>query len=377
MSNEGKGAEYWCLLNEHSKKIQKHFAEKDVVSLLEPFVTETVQDTEEIKKFLKDVFSEILNFEEFRDHLVWCNAWIRNTRYIFELNDKNPCENLKALTEDISKWPFLTSLSRVLMGTGKPDQALFIYREANEPIKEYPYIIVSQENDPSNANEERTTEEKLEEWYNQWNRAETFFDAKEDKNNDQWRYILRKGIDEISLIASRDVAEAINDGDDKAKERVIRLLNYVRWVKMTYQDWGLLVHFPGVFSKVHSSIPFGLSLGLNQQPSDDLIRLVHEAQVDVFSRMSVDWFEIFSRHQSKNAARAAIMGRNFSHNVGSHALANPNLYKSIGLENVGFETAKLRLQTFNHYMQERLDFLARAMSGGRDRPEPLFFINDV
>ncbi|RMG41013.1 MAG: hypothetical protein D6732_02830, partial [Methanobacteriota archaeon] len=83
------------------------------------------------------------------------------------------------------------------------------------------------------------------------------------------------------------------------------------------------------------------------------------------------------RRHAENAARAAIMGRNFSHNVGSHALANPNLYKSIGLENVGFETAKLRLQTFNHYMQERLDFLARAMSGGRDRPEPLFFINDV
>lgn len=78
-------------------------------------------------------------------------------------------------------------------------------------------------------------------------------------------------------------------------------------------------------------------------------------------------------------AHAAIMSRNFSHNVGSHALANPKLYTSIGLTDgeVEKKEIKQRLETFHTYMQGRLDFLARAISKVKDRPEPLFFLNDV
>jgi hypothetical protein len=77
------------------------------------------------------------------------------------------------------------------------------------------------------------------------------------------------------------------------------------------------------------------------------------------------------------SARAAIMSRNLSHNVGSHTLANPRLYKSLDMAHEGNDTARRRLGLFHSYTQGRLDFMARAMSGSNERPEPLFFLGDV
>jgi hypothetical protein len=74
------------------------------------------------------------------------------------------------------------------------------------------------------------------------------------------------------------------------------------------------------------------------------------------------------------SAKAAIMSRNFSHNVGSHSLANPRMFTSL---DVSGERTKSRLGTFFGYTQGRLDFLARSISSTNDRPEPLFFIGDV
>ncbi len=88
-------------------------------------------------------------------------------------------------------------------------------------------------------------------------------------------------------------------------------------------------------------------------------------------------------------ARAAVMSRNFSHNVGSHSLASPRLHESIGITNLdsvfGNPSAlrdrcvaiEQRLENFHAYAQGRLDFLARAISESGNRPEPLFFLNDV
>lgn len=77
---------------------------------------------------------------------------------------------------------------------------------------------------------------------------------------------------------------------------------------------------------------------------------------------------------AKRHAKAAIMSRNFSHNVGSHCLANPRLHSVLGTQE---STASQVLSVFHSYAQGRLDFMARTMSGGEERPEPLFFINDV
>lgn len=88
-------------------------------------------------------------------------------------------------------------------------------------------------------------------------------------------------------------------------------------------------------------------------------------------------------------AQAAIMSRNFSHNVGSHSLANPLLHESVGLSRIALIARNenhgkhisgdigQRLSIFHSYAQGRLDFLARAISKSGNRPEPLFFLNDV
>ena len=85
-------------------------------------------------------------------------------------------------------------------------------------------------------------------------------------------------------------------------------------------------------------------------------------------------------------AQAAIMSRNMSHNLGSHALANSKFMKSVGLLNNSGKDPKEerwvqgvrnRLQSFNQYCQGRLDFIARKISGEDDKPDPLFFVEDV
>jgi hypothetical protein len=108
------------------------------------------------------------------------------------------------------------------------------------------------------------------------------------------------------------------------------------------------------------------------------VRRLHEVTAEV-ARALVGVVQLLAergmRHRaSTQTARAAIMSRNLSHNVGSHALANPRLHEAIGLL---APRAQQRLGTFHAYAQGRLDFLARAISEVGHRPEPLFFRNDV
>jgi len=111
-------------------------------------------------------------------------------------------------------------------------------------------------------------------------------------------------------------------------------------------------------------------------------------------------------------ARAAIMSRNLSHNVGSHALANSRFFESVGIlhemptspqpivgarmGDEGYDggiflhketncplrkgevwRARQRLATFNNFLQGRLDFIARALGESSSPPEPLFFFGDL
>jgi hypothetical protein len=102
-------------------------------------------------------------------------------------------------------------------------------------------------------------------------------------------------------------------------------------------------------------------------------------------------------HASRQSARAAIMSRNLSHNIGSHALANPELYAAVGIEGLeaqlladgkcgecrdhakknSISLVKARLATFHQYTQTRLDFIARTLNPQVERPEPLFLLNDL
>ena len=85
---------------------------------------------------------------------------------------------------------------------------------------------------------------------------------------------------------------------------------------------------------------------------------------------------------ASRSARAAIMSRNLSHNIGSHALASPSLFRQTGLtkkELTETESVLVRAKmgAFHHYLQSRLDFIARAMHEHVERTEPMFFVKDV
>jgi SAM-dependent methyltransferase len=78
------------------------------------------------------------------------------------------------------------------------------------------------------------------------------------------------------------------------------------------------------------------------------------------------------------AAAAAVMSRNLSHNVGSHVLANPKLEKAIGLDKYNSPaSARAHLSVFHQTAQNRLDFIARAITRNEERAEPMFFLRGV
>lgn len=117
------------------------------------------------------------------------------------------------------------------------------------------------------------------------------------------------------------------------------------------------------------------------------------------------------RPHQRRTARAAIMSRNLSHNVGSHSLANSRFYEAIGILHLEKERpgdnqqnepalaqrdwgggevalppaptrgeiwrARTRLGTLNGFLQGRMDFIARALGESPSHPEPLFFVNDL
>nr|VFJ50469.1 MAG: hypothetical protein BECKFM1743A_GA0114220_100843 [Candidatus Kentron sp. FM]VFJ51169.1 MAG: hypothetical protein BECKFM1743C_GA0114222_100943 [Candidatus Kentron sp. FM]VFK08847.1 MAG: hypothetical protein BECKFM1743B_GA0114221_100833 [Candidatus Kentron sp. FM] len=77
-------------------------------------------------------------------------------------------------------------------------------------------------------------------------------------------------------------------------------------------------------------------------------------------------------------SKAALISRNLSHNIGSHALASPKLLQSLDkISDKDPEKAKTTLGIFHQYLQNRLDYIARALNPAPERPEPLFFVNEV
>jgi hypothetical protein len=116
------------------------------------------------------------------------------------------------------------------------------------------------------------------------------------------------------------------------------------------------------------------------------------------------------RPLQRRTARAAIISRNLSHNIGSHALANSRFFEAIGVLHLETSSpnereekdempclhgdlppgrrkrhltkgevwrARGRLGTLNSYLQGRLDFIARALGETTSHPEPMFFVNDL
>lgn len=78
--------------------------------------------------------------------------------------------------------------------------------------------------------------------------------------------------------------------------------------------------------------------------------------------------EILHKH-SLRAAVAAVIGRNMSHNIGSHVLS------SISINDI--QERKCDVSIFNSYLQQRMDFLARISTDWPATGEFLCFYSDV
>ena len=135
--------------------------------------------------------------------------------------------------------------------------------------------------------------------------------------------------------------------------------------------------------------------------SREIQRCLQLRQRSLFLERHKQAATILQRANAIKSATAAIMSRNLSHNVGSHALANSRFYESVGIlhevakspADDGREPfrksdankltegevwrARQRLGTFNGFIQGRLDFIARALGESSSPPEPLFFFGDL
>lgn len=78
-----------------------------------------------------------------------------------------------------------------------------------------------------------------------------------------------------------------------------------------------------------------------------------------------------SYHASLSNAGAAIMGRNMSHNIGSHVLSEIN-YKAMKNSDDLDD-----LKSLHAYLQRRMDLVARITSRSPDWGEPLWFLGDL
>jgi len=76
----------------------------------------------------------------------------------------------------------------------------------------------------------------------------------------------------------------------------------------------------------------------------------------------------FLRAESIRSAVAAIMGRNMSHNIGSHVLASPDLLTAANHQEI---------QTLHNFIQQRMDFISQVVTYVPSWGEPLYFFQDL
>ena len=216
------------------------------------------------------------------------------------------------------------------------------------------------------------------------------------------------GLHAAVMAGLRRVPVAARDGEidieELARHRTGPLLSYLAWLIVSLGDCmpSLAMYFPGAAG--YSTMPdIGCAIGLGTRNLTTASYRALAALADLSLYYSMQPFarnmEIAHKRflrASRDSARAAIMSRNLSHNVGSHVLSNPKLYevlrfpqlhqqywslpdyiaeKDVASDPIG--DAKNHLVAFHHYVQSRLDFIARSIQRQRERMDPLFLFGDV
>lgn len=166
---------------------------------------------------------------------------------------------------------------------------------------------------------------------------------------------------------------------------IIRLINYYYWIKLAYPDntWKVIFYLPGIISKGFDSVPLGVNIGLKEMMPLEVLLFLNRTVLQFFTRESVNFFENKVRHEiikhGTHSAVSAIMGRNISHNLGSHVISKIiSQYPQVGTtESKGISQFLDKSKDFFRYLQVRMDFVA-AMTGTKAVwTLPMRFCSDV
>ncbi|MDP1590269.1 MAG: hypothetical protein Q8M07_21120, partial [Prosthecobacter sp.] len=204
------------------------------------------------------------------------------------------------------------------------------------------------------------------------------------------------------------VREMFGEPEISVEETFYMVLTHVMWSRAcpgTNYAYTFPVLLPGY--------PCVLTMGTDEVLRPETVSALVVLATSMFTApVMVDYAEHVVREKrqlQRRTARAAIMSRNLSHNIGSHALANARFSEAIGVlhlqstppsateeaeeqdlnatdrtHNGNFCVTKgeiwraqSRLTSLNNFLQMRLDFIARALGETTSSPEPMFFVNEL
>jgi len=165
--------------------------------------------------------------------------------------------------------------------------------------------------------------------------------------------------------------------DYENKVVLAKFLNYFGWTQLTYANCDTVMMIPP--TTIPNLTPFGLVAGFNIGAwTKDLVQQVQGIEVLAAHGLSF-WVEQIAKEREKTvetyackAAVAAIMARNMSHNIGSHALWH--IIDAIKTD-VSVFSGK-RQEEFLSYIRERMGFIA-LMGTGKATWAIDYKLNDV
>jgi len=356
-------------------------------------------------KTLREIYKSILACPILKDKLVWFNAWLKRytgkpALYFIKDCDKTTKRIIEIFGSEKDYDKYVSSLSVLATdykvkkgGTGSPKAPLdyavlittdgsqecdiamasehahdfFVYLNFGELTK-----IFTQENLNSDRQQIEKSFKKNHEMVNQTiiqilkksyelikknDKINNIIDNLTAQLSSVWQYSWGGGQDLNRLINNREVYDSNNQPltKEKHRENMIRLINYYFWVKLAYpEEWKVLLYLPGVIAKEFKGVPLGVNIGLKEMVPLEVLLFLKKAVLLFFTRASIDYFEEVARGETKKhgrrAAVAAIMGRNMSHNIGSHVLANVVKMESLD---------KDKAQNLFKFLQQRMDFVAQ------------------
>ena len=158
------------------------------------------------------------------------------------------------------------------------------------------------------------------------------------------------------------IQKATNKGDLK----IDHIAPFVLTWFPTHKKWPYQYYIP---SPMLSNTPVGGIVVGTKEPIDEK-ELLYLEDIALKVTVNINFLEHKEKilQHSRLTAISAIMGRNMSHNIGSHVLSS--------LDEKSLNHIK-QVANFHSYLQKRMDLLARIVGRKPDWGEPLYFVNDL